>query len=265
MSSRHDRRGFLKHSLLVSAGAAAVSFEESNLAAACGAPEDESPGGSSEPRIKYATLECVDHPYEVNDEYLKQIFSDPTLACTNDGLSVADVCDKHGYDFTSNLPDFPAPFFSESVYTDFDIVSQIGGGWSKEVPFCCSDACGEVTVEVLVMDYWCNWSKCWTKVYVEDKTPPEVVSDLFDVTMSCTSYKAFYETAVDQAQEGDFTLLDSLLGGYDKVAYDQYDNLPLKTPFEYYNVKCDSILITKDSLFYDEHLGYKWKTYIQSR
>ncbi|NND06191.1 MAG: hypothetical protein HKN87_07415, partial [Saprospiraceae bacterium] len=211
--------------------------------------------------IKYATLECVDHPYEVNEEYLKQIFADPTLTCTNDPIQVGDVCTKLGFDFTSNLPDFPAPFFSESIYRDFDLVSQIGGGWSKEVPFCCSDACGEVTVEVLAMDYWCNWSKCWTTVYVEDKTPPEVVSDLFDLTMSCTSYKAFYEEAVHQAQEGDFTLLDSLLGGYDKVAYDQYDNLPLKTPFAYNNVRCDSILVTKDSLFYDEHLGYKWKTY----
>jgi hypothetical protein len=57
MSSRHDRRGFLKHSLLASAGAAAVSFEESNLAAAYEAPDDESPGGSSEPRIEYATLD----------------------------------------------------------------------------------------------------------------------------------------------------------------------------------------------------------------
>ena len=57
MSSRHDRRRFLKHSLLASAGAAAVSFEESNLAAAYGAHEDESLGGASEPRIEYATLD----------------------------------------------------------------------------------------------------------------------------------------------------------------------------------------------------------------
>jgi hypothetical protein len=57
MPPRHDRRRFLKHSLLASAGAAAVSFEEANLAAAYGAHEDESPGGSSEPRIEYATLD----------------------------------------------------------------------------------------------------------------------------------------------------------------------------------------------------------------
>jgi hypothetical protein len=56
MSSRHDRRRFLKHSLLASAGAAAVSFEESNLAA-YGADEDKAPVGASKPRIQYATLD----------------------------------------------------------------------------------------------------------------------------------------------------------------------------------------------------------------
>ena len=56
MSSRHDRRRFLKHSLLASAGAAAaVSFEESNLAA-YGADEDKV-SGVSETRIQHATLD----------------------------------------------------------------------------------------------------------------------------------------------------------------------------------------------------------------
>ena len=141
------------------------------------------------------------------------------------------------------------------------MVKQIGGGWSKEVPFCCSDACQNVMVELLAMDYWCNWSKCWTTVYVEDKTPPKVVSDLYDVNMTCTSYKKYYEGAVLSAQEGDFTALDSLLGGYDKVRYDQYGGLPAKTPFQYHNLRCDSVLVKKDSLVYDEHLGYQWVTY----
>jgi hypothetical protein len=55
MSSRHDRRRFLKHSLLASAGAAAVSFEESNLAA-YGSDEDNG-RGASKPRIQYATVD----------------------------------------------------------------------------------------------------------------------------------------------------------------------------------------------------------------
>ncbi len=211
--------------------------------------------------IKYATLECIDHPYDVDERYLRKIFEDPTLTCTSDLPTVADVCNKHGFDFNSNLPDFPGPLFSSSDEVEFDVLSQIGGGWSKEVPFCCSDACGEVTVELLAMDYWCNWTKCWTTVFVEDKTPPEVVRDLYDITLSCTSYKGSYEYAVELAETGDFSQLDSLLGGFDKVAYDQYDNLPAPTPFTYYNVSCDSVLITKDSLHYDAHLGYQWKTY----
>ncbi|NND33661.1 MAG: hypothetical protein HKN76_13820 [Saprospiraceae bacterium] len=211
--------------------------------------------------IKKATLECIDHPYPVNDQYLKQIFNDPSLECFEDSLNIGDLCTKLGFDFVSNLPQFAAPLFSQSSETAFDIVSQIGGGWSKEVPFCCTDACQNVMVEVLAMDYWCNWSKCWTTVFVEDKTPPVVVCDLFDINLSCTSYKQFYEYAVLDAQQGDFTALDSLLGGYDQVQYDQYHNTPAKTPFNFYNVRCDSVLVKKDSLIYDEHLGYQWVSY----
>ncbi|MDH3244527.1 MAG: hypothetical protein OEM26_07925, partial [Saprospiraceae bacterium] len=50
------------------------------------------------------------------------------------------------------------------LYQHIDVYEQIGGGWSNAVPFDCSDACGPVTVEILVMDYWCNWSKAWTDV-----------------------------------------------------------------------------------------------------
>ena len=61
-----------------------------------------------------------------------------------------------------------------------DLYEQIGGGWSESVPFDCTDACGPVTVEILVMDYWCNWSKAWTDVWVEDKTPVTVAKDVVD-------------------------------------------------------------------------------------
>lgn len=211
--------------------------------------------------IRSATLDCMDHPYPVDERYLKQIFSDPTLECTEDFLNVGDLCTKLGFEFNSNLPDLPAPLLTHSAETPFDIVKQIGGGWSKEVPFCCEDACQDIVVELLAMDYWCNWNKCWTTVRVEDKTPPKVVSDLFDINMTCTSYKKFYEPAVIKAQGGDFHDVDSLLGGYDKVRYDQYGGLPAKTPFDFYNVRCDSVLVKKDSLVYDEHLGYQWVSY----
>ncbi|MCB0665683.1 MAG: T9SS type A sorting domain-containing protein [Saprospiraceae bacterium] len=211
--------------------------------------------------IKYATLECIDHPYPVDDKYLQQIFKDPTLECTDQFLDVGYLCTKLGFGYNANLPAFPAPLLTNSAETAFDVVKQIGGGWSKEVPFCCADACQDIVVELLAMDYWCNWNKCWTTVRVEDKTPPKVVSDLFDVNITCTSYKKLYEPAVIKAQGGDFTALDSLLGGYDKVRYDQYGGLPSKTPYQYHNITCDSILVKKDSLVYDEHLGYQWVSY----
>ncbi|WP_236981147.1 hypothetical protein, partial [Membranihabitans maritimus] len=40
-------------------------------------------------------------------------------------------------------------------------VAYLGGGWSPSVPFKCEDACEEPMVELLVMDYWCNWGKAW--------------------------------------------------------------------------------------------------------
>ena len=210
--------------------------------------------------IRAATLDCTDHPYQVNDHYLQKIMNDPTLNCETGDLSVDDICSKLGYGFVGNLPDF-APYYNENSKNPYEIASQIGGGWSKEVPFCCADACQEIMVELLAMDYWCNWSKCWTTVYVEDKTPPKVVCELFDVSISCHSYQTYYQEAINLAQQGEFKLIDSLLGGFDKVRYDAYNNLPAKKPFTYYDLQCDSVLITKDSLHYDEHFGYTWKTY----
>ncbi|WP_236981196.1 hypothetical protein, partial [Membranihabitans maritimus] len=49
-------------------------------------------------------------------------------------------------------------------------VAYLGGGWSPSVPFKCEDACEEPMVELLVMDYWCNWGKAWVLVDVEDKS-----------------------------------------------------------------------------------------------
>jgi hypothetical protein len=212
--------------------------------------------------VKYGTIDCIDHPYEVDENYLRELFLNPDLICPDDQGSLLEyVCEKVGAKYINSIPDFPAPLYSASIQTQFDVAAQIGGGWSKEVPFCCEDACQEVTVEILAMDYWCNWSKCWTTVRVEDKTPPEVVCDLFDVTMTCNAYKTYYEDAVNQALNGEFEDLQSVLGTYDKVQYDQYGSVPEKTPWTLYELNCDSNLVTKDSLIYDEHFGYIWKTY----
>ncbi len=226
--------------------------------------------------MKYGTIECVDHPYDFTEAFFRQLLKDDScyldidgtgfygfngplevglgfLSCyKNDTLVDLDQAASDAHKVTEFLP-------VENTYADFG--AQIGGGWSEEVPFCCEDACQEVMVELLAMDYWCNWSKCWTIVKVEDKTPPEVVCELYDVTLSCASYKTYYEDAVNMALAGDYDSLQSVLGFYDKVAYDSYGNVGEKTSFTIYELDCDSNLVEKDSLVYDEHLGYVWKTF----
>ena len=158
--------------------------------------------------------------------------------------------------------------------------SQIGGGWSDEVPFSCEDACGPVTVEILVMDYWCNWSTAWTKVWVEDKTPVEVVKDVVEqgsdylqgVQRNNYSYPGeahpvSIEYIVDQAKTGAqdaYDALDDIFGGYCKAWRDPYGNYvdidgnEIECDIPFYDSTCDC----KDTLIkmrvYDEHLGYLW-------
>jgi hypothetical protein len=233
--------------------------------------------------VKYPTLDCIDHPYPVDEAYIDQI-----LAGESEGLNAifqavipcvktveADSLEEAFYKYFVNNP--AAIALLQSLIGDYfhlllggaylneraiaDIGKQIGGGWSDAVPFCCEDACQDVTVELLVMDYWCNWSKCWTTVRVEDKTPPEVVSELYDVTITCSSYKTYYAPAVELALAGDFDSLQSVLGRYDKVSRDSYGKVPAKTTYTVYDLNCDSSLVEKDTLVYDDHLGYIWKTY----
>ncbi|NND34948.1 MAG: T9SS type A sorting domain-containing protein, partial [Saprospiraceae bacterium] len=118
--------------------------------------------------------------------------------------------------------------------TDLEVVSQIGGGWAEKVPFTCEDACQEITVELLVMDYWCNWSTQWSKILVEDKILGSIGATITpEVEMSCTAFQTDsaytlpgltgtvpLATVVDQAEVGDsaaLALLNSVLGGYEKA------------------------------------------------
>ncbi|GAA5220502.1 hypothetical protein GCM10025777_11320 [Membranihabitans marinus] len=78
-------------------------------------------------------------------------------------------------------------------------VSYLGGGWSPAIPFKCEDACETPTVELLVMDYWCNWGKGWLDVEVEDKSQAKVHSALADVAISCESYNVNYKSIIEAA------------------------------------------------------------------
>ncbi|NND34124.1 MAG: T9SS type A sorting domain-containing protein, partial [Saprospiraceae bacterium] len=230
--------------------------------------------------IKEATLNCREHPYPVDAGYLKQLISSVDEGDFNSVITalipcldlVGDSVTESAYEFSDSHYNLIARLFSDSLTMALanrrppgeallDIGKQIGGGWSSAVPFCCEDACQSVMVEVLAMDYWCNWSKCWTTVYVEDKTPPKVISDLYDVTVSCSGYQSYYAEAVEMAQLGQYDSLQRLLGSYDQVHLDKYGKVADKTSFKIIDLNCDSTLVKRDSLIYDEHLGYRWETF----
>jgi hypothetical protein len=158
--------------------------------------------------------------------------------------------------------------------------SQIGGGWSDAVPFSCDDACSPVTVEILVMDYWCNWSTAWTKVWVEDKTPVKVVKDVSEQeAITCKVYKennysypgedhpVSLEYIVEQAKLGTpeaLDALDGIFGGYQKAWVDPYghyvdsDGEEIEGYVPFYDSICDCKKEWKQVRVYDEHLGYLW-------
>jgi hypothetical protein len=158
--------------------------------------------------------------------------------------------------------------------------SQIGGGWSDAVPFSCDDACSPVTVEILVMDYWCNWSTAWTKVWVEDKTPVKVVKDVSEQeAITCKVYKennysypgedhpVSLEYIVEQAKVGTpeaLDALDGIFGGYQKAWVDPYGHYvdsngqEIEGSIPFYDSICDCKKEWKQVRVYDEHLGYLW-------
>ncbi len=210
--------------------------------------------------LKHGTLACQDHPYPVDEHYFKRHLKD--LGCEQEFENLTSL--RNG----SN---------GEHFITDeeIDLWSQIGGGWSDAVPFDCDDACKEVMVELLVVDYWCNWSKCWTWVKVEDKTPIQIEKDVANrLDITCGAYKhdkydypgvihpVSIEWIVDAAKDGDkvaLAELDSLFGGYDKVWRDEYGNVPEASMGGYYDKECICTTYVRQEKVHDEHLGYVWK------
>ncbi len=88
--------------------------------------------------------------------------------------------------------DFAATFCfypEELLDAYFDDYKEIGGGWADQVVFDCEDVCEPVTVEILVMDFWCNYSKAWTTVWVEDKSIPKVEKELDDLEITCATFR----------------------------------------------------------------------------
>src|SRR5690606_5020722 len=153
-------------------------------------------------------------------------------------------------------------------------VSLIGGGWAQAVPFKCEDACEEVTAELLVYDYCCNWGIGWSDVLVEDKSNARLVKRLPDLAISCEAYNIFYKDLVDATAAlgengsandttGLFADLDAALGGYIKTWVDN-QNRPTdidgnllsseELNFDYWNVTCEEESEIED-IAVDNHDG----------
>jgi hypothetical protein len=226
--------------------------------------------------IKRGTLHCVEHPYALTEDRVKEIIAEclPTVmdyfvpvALHPDPYREGDEIDVH--------EDFKVDNRLLQTY------EQIGGGWSDAVPFDCTDACGSVVVEILVMDYWCNWSTAWTEVWVEDKVPAKVVKEVEDVDITCKIYKTpkyalegqnnplSIASIIDLAKEKDAVALgalDAIFGGYQKVWKGPYGNYLDENgeevmeyiPFVDSSCYCEIKEIVKTRV-YDEHLGYYWK------
>lgn len=227
--------------------------------------------------MKYATLHCNDHLYGVNETYFKEKFSEAYYSSA-DFRSKFRECQPE--DPEQSTADRFSPFHPD-LGNLVDLYDQLGGGWSEAVAFDCSDACSAVTVEMLVMDYWCNWTRIWNQVRVEDKTSAMVVQDVKDFeTISCKSFRdkkyshpgqlhpVSVEYIVAQAKAGNeesFIALDQIFGGFQKAWKGEYggyvdlngDKIDTDILF------VDSICLCNDAVeqvyVYDEHLGYYWK------
>lgn len=218
--------------------------------------------------MKRATMHCVEHPYDLSDFYFTDLVND---------------CRDSLWECFKGVPLHPGPEpFTRRLTPDLiQTYEAIGGGWSDQVVFTCEDACGPVTVEVLAMDYWCNYSIAWTEVWVEDKVPADVAKDVVsELEITCKSFRTDQyhlngvqdpvnlQYVVDQATIGNeyaYEVLDSVFGGYEKAWIDPYGNYvdqygnELDCDITFYDSVCYCTTDVKQIRVYDEHLGYYWK------
>jgi len=232
--------------------------------------------------IRYATSECRTHPYDLDPAALHKLIIEATehngfsskFACPE----MHDFCDLFSDNGLYQIGD--CSMTHDAIVSEMDMYRQIGGGWSDAVAFDCEDACGMVTVEVLAIDYWCNWSKAWMDVWVEDKTPVEVVQDVVDGNISCKTYRTkdysypgeqhpvSIEYIVEQAKAGEdaaFGRLDDLFGGYQKAWRDDHGNYVdtswtvIEDDIEFADSTCICETKVERVKKYDEHFGYIWQ------
>jgi len=148
--------------------------------------------------LKSGTMDCKEHPYDYSEEDFLKVLRDPSLQCRYNEISVGDLCTKFGFDYDYDPDLHPESEFNSFETLDLDLLSQIGGGWSTEVPFCCEDACegNKVTIEVIAIDHSGNVARQWVDVEVEDKTAPTVQKVLPDLNISCWAYNNYYRDSI---------------------------------------------------------------------
>ena len=193
--------------------------------------------------LKYVTehgdsIWCAYLEEDASKDPVEAFYAQQISWLANDGTACGELL-THAwqYDLCKYANELCYDHFDEDSFKEYyanqygldtaDSSMKLGGGWSTQVPFDCMDACGPVQIELLVMDYWCNWGKTWTTVWVEDKSPVEVVQDVTEqVHISCSTYKGEgIDALVAAAEVGDQAALaglDALFGGYEKAWIDPY-------------------------------------------
>ncbi|MBY5960298.1 hypothetical protein KUV50_19275, partial [Membranicola marinus] len=193
------------------------------------------------------------------------------------------VADDHGNPL--NVRDLEEIFDNLSGVSGYgNELSLMGGGWSKSVPFKCVDACEAVPVELLVLDYCCNWGIGRSTMNVEDAGNSKLVTRLPDLDISCESYNLFYKDVVEAAAVfgengsgadtiGAFADVDAALGEYILTWVDNQNRptdidgnlLPEdSTTFNYWNVTCEEKSET-EKVAIDNHDGtIGWETIIHN-
>ncbi len=199
--------------------------------------------------MKTATLYCEEESGGMDEEAFRHLFVEALGTDTFSRKFSKVPTGLPGCDSTVLISDLDEEARMELV-SNWD---QFGGGWCEEIPFSCEDVCGPVTVELLVMDYWSNWSKTWTEVWVEDKAPVEIVGDIeTDIAISCLSFEeAGLGAVVALAEAGDsssLAILDQIFGTY---ATEILPDLIWTDAGE-----CRCTTRPEQVEVFDEHLGY---------
>ncbi|MBY5959478.1 DUF285 domain-containing protein, partial [Membranicola marinus] len=199
---------------------------------------------------------------------------------------IAENCsevDDHGNPLDIN--DLEAIFDNLSGQPGYgNELALMGGGWGKSVPFKCEDACESVPVELLVLDYCCNWGIGRSVMNVEDDGNARVVRRLPDLDITCESYNIFYKDVVEAAAAfGENGSVIDTAGAFDEIndAFGSYiltwvDNQNRPTDidgnllpdsivnFDYWNIACEE-KSEIEKVAIDNHDGtIGWETIIHN-